>query len=131
MKEIFQKEFTLYVTGNTKNRILNNEERIPVVDEFLSLFEDGYEMPAFGVSLHHLTIKDMKERRYLIFEFKEPAKYEEYPFEALAVLAEPNSAGFNLLRRVHGKWDGRCLYWQTNKNMAALCAKLDKLEENV
>lgn len=119
------------MTGKDKNRILKFEERIPIVAEFLSLLEDGYEMPAFGVSLDHLTRKDMQERRYLIFEFEKPAKYEEYPYEALAVLVEPNFTGFHLLRRVNGKWDGRCLYWQTEKNMAALSANLDKLEENI
>ena len=97
MKEIFQKEFTLYVTEKDKNSVLNSEIRIPIVKEFISLFDDGYEMPAFGVSLNDLTLKDMKENRYLIFEFEKSAEYEGYPYEALAVRVEPNSTGFNLL----------------------------------
>lgn len=76
-------------------------------------------MPAFGVSIHALTLEEMKSGRWVEFIFGRTYEYNGMPFEKLLVKVESQFRGFNLIRyNAACGYEGRCFYLDlVTKNM--------------
>ena len=87
------------------------EELIKKLNE---VFSCGHLAPAFGVSLHDLTVKEMQNGDWIKLHYSEELEKNGLPFTALLFKKE-NVYGTNLIREYNGKYDGRCIYMDFNK----------------
>ena len=86
----------------------------------MDMIYNSYEMPAFGVSIHEHTMQALQSGFWIKFNFKEQMKHNDMPFDALLVNIMPNDKGFNLIREVDGKYEGRCFYLNLENDMQSL-----------
>lgn len=110
----------VYNDNNISQYDRGTEKYDYILGEWSGLIADGYEMPAYGVSLDELTRKDMKCGLWVEFVFDGRCEYNEMPFEKLLVKVEEEYMGFNVVRYMSDVgYSGRCFYIQLNgKNMA-------------
>ena len=73
-------------------------------------------MPAFGVSLHNETLNEIKSNCWLQVNFNKEIVKNGLPFNALLFRLE-ETQGFNLIRLYDGKYEGRCLFLDLDKEM--------------
>lgn len=88
-------------------------------DKILQLWQitvnSGYEMPAFGVSIHELTIEDMQKGLHIEFLFDKLNYHNEMPFDSLLLKLQENQYGYQLIRHYEDKYQGRCFYVNTTE----------------
>ena len=79
----------------------------------------AHDMPALGVSLNHLTVKELEKNLWVEFDFGKALVCNEMPFEKLLVQVGKEYYGFNLIRYNSDRgYDGRCFYLDLDgKNM--------------
>ena len=80
-----------------------------VCDNLYQLFSTSRVEPAFGVSLHEETIKEMKTGDWLQINFKNQQIKNNLPFDKLLFKLD-ETYGFNLIRSYKNRYDGRCIY---------------------
>ncbi len=106
----------LYKDG--KEKIINKDSK--EFEKILQLWQitvnAGYEMPAFGVSIHELTMKDLQNGLHIEFLFDGVMYHNEMPFDSLLVKLQENQGGYQLIRHTDNKYQGRCLYINTIDN---------------
>ncbi len=105
---------TLYKNGKSKTFEKDSQEYTEILDAFLEMIRDSNEMPAFGVSLHDLTLKAMQAGVWIKFQFPEQMEHSEMPFNGLLVQVDSTFQGFNIIREVDGQYSGRCYYLDLN-----------------
>lgn len=104
--------------------IYNNGELVNLssdeFDKFENLFSDALEnsrqTPAYGVSIHDLTIKEMKSGIWLRFKFEQTIYKSQMPFDELLMKIDKNSYGVNIIRGNNGRYEGRCYYLELENN---------------
>lgn len=111
----------LNIDGESKDTFVGDEDYMKILNTFNEMIDGSHQMPALGVSIHELAIEGRKHGTWLEFNFDKTYCFNDLPFDALLIEIEPNFGGFNLIRRVDGRYDGRCLYLNlNNKNMQVL-----------
>lgn len=73
--------------------------------------------PAFGVSLHDETIKQIQSGTWLKLNFDKTMEKNGLPFDALLFQLE-DGYGINLIREYKGRYEGRCIYLNFFDNIA-------------
>ncbi len=92
-----------------------------LISALSAMNKDGYEMPAFGVSIHDLTVKELENGVWLAFNYNDTNSHNGMPFDRLLVQLHPDDCGYNLIRGNGGRYEGRCFYYNLNKgNMSEL-----------
>lgn len=91
-----------------------------ILDGWAKLIDGSHDMPAFGVSINDLTLKALKEGKWVEFDFGNTYKFNGLPFEKLLIEVKPEFYGFNLIRYTSAAgYYGRCIYLDlVNKNMS-------------
>ncbi len=74
------------------------------------MLKDSRWMPAYSVSLHTETIKEMQQGVWLKLEYNGTKWAEEMNFDTLLIKVEPTFQGFNIIRGNVGIYEGRCYY---------------------
>lgn len=67
-------------------------------------------MPAFGVSIDELTRREMKQGLWTEFRYEKETSCAGMAFDRLLVCVKEEFRGFNVVRHVQGKYQGRCFY---------------------
>lgn len=111
---------TIFKDGKEKTFPNTSSEFDDLLTKFMDMIYDSYEMPAFGVSIHEHTMQALQSGFWIKFNFKEQMKHNDMPFDALLVNIMPNDKGFNLIREVDGKYEGRCFYLNLENDMQSL-----------
>ncbi len=111
---------TIFKDGKEKTFPNTSSEFDDLLTKFMDMIYDSYEMPAFGVSIHEHTMQALQSGIWIKFNFKEQMKHNDMPFDALLVNIMPNDKGFNLIREVDGKYEGRCFYLNLENDMQSL-----------
>ena len=101
---------TIFKDGKEKTFPNTSTEFDKIKTEFMDMIYNSYEMPAFGVSIHEHTMQALQSGTWVQFNFKEQLKHNDMPFDALLINVSPDYQGFNLIRQVNGKYEGRCFY---------------------
>ena len=91
----------------------------------------SHEMPAFGVSIDEYTRKDRQKGIWMELVFDSPCKHEGMDFDSLLINVTENAYGFNLIRKVNGKYDGRCFYLSLDNSTKPLYTLLNELGEKL
>ena len=67
-------------------------------------------MPAFGVSIDELTRREMKQGLWTEFRYEKETSCAGMAFDRLFVCVKEEFRGFNVVRHVQEKYQGRCFY---------------------
>lgn len=114
-------QINVYNEGTKTEYCAGGDEYKKILASWTEMIEGAHDMPAFGVSLNGLTVKEMKTGLWVEFDFKQTLQHKEMPFEKLLVEVGKESQGFNLIRYspVYG-YEGRCFYLDlVGKNMSS------------
>ena len=95
------------------------EEYNKILVSWNEMIDGAHDMPAYGVSLNHLTVKELEKNLWVEFDFGRALECNEMPFEKLLVQVGKEYYGFNLIRYTSERgYDGRCFYLDlVGKNM--------------
>ena len=67
-------------------------------------------MPAFGVSIDELTRREMKQGLWTEFRYEKETSCAGMAFDRLLICVKEEFRGFNVVRHVQEKYQGRCFY---------------------
>lgn len=115
LNEILNKLESIDVFTNGKQQtLLPSESKFhKIVEKLTEVFNTSHIEPAFGVSLHDLTMQAIKQDKWLQLNFNEELTINNLPFTSLLLKAE-ETFGLNLTRKFNGKYEGRCIYLVLN-----------------
>ncbi|MEG1499806.1 MAG: hypothetical protein RR400_01895 [Clostridia bacterium] len=100
-----------------------NEKFESIMSDFLEGTKCSHEMPAFGVSINDLTLKDMQSGEWIEFAFDKENIYMGMPYEKILIKLSKGDCGANLIRFTkENGYTGRCFYLDN--------ISLDKLLDN-
>lgn len=101
----------IMVTDNGNKSIFekNNQEYNKIINNLKNVYSNGFIMPAFGVSLHSETIKQLKNGKWLELVYNESQEKNGLAYESLLIKLE-SGYGFNIIRKYNNKYEGRCIY---------------------
>lgn len=120
-KVIVSKEGSDYVfeKGNDKYEY--------IIKSLQKLTENSHEMPAYGVSLDEETRKERQNGLWIELVFDSPCKHEGMDFDSLLIEVKPEYHGFNLIRKVNGKYEGRCFFISLDKSTNQFYKEMSEL----
>lgn len=98
----------------------NSEEFNKILQTYNKTIQNGYEMPAFGVSIHENTISSLNSGLHVKFIFLDTQKHGQMEFEELLISINKDHMGFNIIRKINGKYEGRCYYMNLNEGTTNL-----------
>ena len=105
----------VYNQGTKTAYSAGGKEYASVLTVWNKMIAGAHEMPAYGVSLNHLTVEEMQKNLWLEFDFGKELLHNEMPFEKLLVNVGKEYYGFNLIRYTSKRgYDGRCFYLDLN-----------------
>lgn len=99
----------IFNDGKCNTLDAKDEKFLFLIDKLKDTFSHGHLMPAFGVSIHNLTIKEMRQGDWIKLNFNKEQEKNGLPFSALLFRID-NVYGMNLIREYEGRFDGRCIY---------------------
>ena len=105
----------LYNDGKVKTFEKGSLEFEKIIQLWQITVNSGYEMPAFGVSIHELTMQSLQSGTHIEFVFDEVNYHNDMPFDSLLLSLQPNQYGYQLIRHYDDKYQGRCLYVNTTE----------------
>lgn len=91
-----------------------------IITALAEISQGSHDMPAFGVSLDAETRQARLSGVWLELVFDGEKYFNDYNFTSLLFQVKPDDSGFNLIRKIDGKYEGRCLYLALDGNMQAL-----------
>lgn len=98
-----------------------------IITALAEISQGSHDMPAFGVSLDAETRKARMSGMWVELIFDGEKYFNNYNFDSLLFQVKPDDSGFNLIRQVDGKYEGRCLYLSLAGTMQALADTLKAL----
>lgn len=112
---------TVYNNGETTTYSKDSNEFNDIISALLSITSNSHQMPAFSVSLDRETRLALKNGLWLELNFNHTYTASELPFSSLLIEVNKQYTGFNIIRKLNGKYDGRCFYLDlVNTNMQPL-----------
>lgn len=111
-----------------KDGVLVECEENRINEELSLMLENSRDMPAFSVSIHIDTIKEIMRGCWLKLQYRETKAVNDMHFDELLIKVEQNVNGFNVIRGNKGIYEGRCYYIDLdNKSMNGLYNYISKL----
>ncbi len=101
-----------------------------VIKELCKVTENSNEMPAFGVSIDKLTREKKQTGLFIELEFPCEHWHNEMNFETLLIEVNKDFSGVNIIRKVNGKYEGRCFYLNLANTMESLYSAIEKMSLN-
>lgn len=126
--DVFEYAQNIYVynQGNKCEYASGSDGYKKIMESWNEMLDGAHPMPAFGVSINNLTLKEMQSGVWVEFEFGKEHIVYGMPFERLLINVNETYCGFNIVRYTseYG-YDGRCYYLDlVNKNMSNFYADL-------
>lgn len=101
---------TIYKDGLKTEYEKDSDEFGEILLSLNSITIGAREMPAYGVSLHEETIKEMQSGYWVELNFNKTKTYSEMPFDSLLIKVEKEWLGFDIIRGQKGVYEGRCFH---------------------
>ena len=89
---------------------ISSDQQEKFEELFCNALEGAQQMPAFGVSLHDLTMQNMKEGLWIKFIYNKTIVKSEMPFDSILINITKDCHGINLIRGNDEIFEGRCYY---------------------
>ena len=96
---------TLYKDGVKVD--INTQE---VLRQFKFMVELAYYMPGVGLVKDSVIQKERAKGYWLEFSYMDKVTFAEYEFTSLMIRLQPHLDGFNVVRGVDGKYEGKTYY---------------------
>ncbi|MDE5617881.1 MAG: hypothetical protein K2I79_00125 [Clostridia bacterium] len=106
--------------ASVANLVPSDKDFELLLQNISAMNKDGYEMPAFGVSIDKLTKNEIQKGVWLRFYYNSGCTHNEMPFDELMIKIQPKDCGYNIIRGNSGVYDGRCFYYNLNKGDMSL-----------
>ena len=120
-------QIVYYCDGVATTYDRDDVEFAKMVAALAAISQGSHDMPAFGVSLDAETRQARQSGMWVELIFDGEKYFNDYNFDSLLFQVKPDDAGFNLIRQVNGKYEGRCLYLSLDGPMQALADTLKAL----
>ncbi len=117
----YQNHVSCYAKGDQKYE--------DIIKEYKTMLSGCREMPALGVSLDEDIKEAKKSGMWIELIFNTTVYYNEMPFDALLIEVVSNYTGFNIHRKVNGKYQGRCYYINLASDMSNLHALVTQISK--
>lgn len=101
---------TVYKDGLKTEFEKGSDEFSEILLSLKSITTGAREMPAYGVSLHEETIKEMQSGYWIELNFDKTKTHNEMPFDSLLIKVEKEWLGFDIIRGQKGVYEGRCFH---------------------
>lgn len=109
----------IHTNGNKKVLTKNDTKFNLIIENLNKTFANSRLMPAYGVSLHEETIKEIKKGVWLEINFDSELEINELLFTSLLFKLEP-TYGLNIIRLYNNKYEGRCIHVDFMENVDLL-----------
>ena len=113
---------------NKTTTLARGDEKFELVLSALENMTAGSrQMPAFGVSLDEETRKAMQDGTWIELVYDDTMEVSGMKFESLLIEVKENYSGINIIRKVNGKYEGRCFYLDLSGGMKVVAATLQDM----
>ena len=103
-------DICLYIDGKAQIYPRGEERFDALLAAWTEMTAGAHRMPAFGVSIDRLTREELSGGIWLEFLFSAEQTCAGMPFKSLLIKVERGYKGFNVIRCLHGRYEGRCYY---------------------
>lgn len=103
-----------HVDGISREHESDSQEYKNILSMLDTLCENSRDLPALGVSLHNETKEALGNGVWLELIYSDTLYHNEMPFDSLLINVQPNYMGFDLIRGMRGKYEGRCFHLSIN-----------------
>ena len=99
------------IADGTTTSLAKGDEKFELILSALENMTAGSrQMPAFGVSLDEETRKAMQSGTWVELIYDNTMEVSGMSFESLLIEVKENYYGINIIRKLNGKYEGRCFY---------------------
>ena len=116
----FTTRIEIFYNGQKNIFLKSDKEFDLILNSLKTITKNSHDMPAFGVAIHNEVLRALKYGYWIELVFNNKNTFNNMPFESLLIEVNSEHTGFNLFRKVNGKYDGRCFYLTLNCNMKPL-----------
>ena len=111
----------VYIEGESAAYPVGSEKFEEICASWNNMLDGAYTMPAFGVSLHEETLREMGRGVWAEFEFDGQYSSDGMTYEKLLVTVRPDWRAFNIVRyTAESGYYGRCFHYNLGgKDMSA------------
>lgn len=110
LPEIFSEAQMVKVYNDGQEIVMSQQVKSEFDTLFVEALDDARQMPAFGVSIHKLTVEEMKSGIWVKFIYQQTMEADGMPFDELLVHVQKDMHGVNIIRGNGGTYNGRCFY---------------------
>lgn len=110
LPEIFSEAQMVKVYNDGQEIVMSQQVKSDFDTLFVEALDDARQMPAFGVSIHKLTVEEMKSGIWVKFIYQQTMEADGMPFDELLVHVQKDMHGVNIIRGNGGSYNGRCFY---------------------
>ena len=103
-----------YVDGISREYENDSQEYKDILSTLNTLCENSRDLPALGVSLHNETKEALSKNVWIELIYNNTIYHNEMSFDSLLINIQPNYMGFDLIRGLNGKYEGRCFHLSIN-----------------
>lgn len=108
----YAQSVSITIDGETEAYAVGTPKFNSVCAAWNDMLVGAHLMPAFGVSINDLTLREMQKGVWAEFAFGGEFSAGGMPFEKLLINAQPDWSGFNVIRYSAKRgYDGRCFYY--------------------
>lgn len=134
LPEIFSEAQMVKVYNDGQEIVMSQQVKSDFDTLFVEALDGARQMPAFGVSIHKLTVEEMKSGIWVKFIYQQTMEADGMPFDELLVHVQKDMHGVNIIRGNGGSYNGRCFYLDLNGTLDEVydfLANLENEEETV
>ena len=128
LPEIFSEAQMVKVYNDGQEIVMSQQVKSDFDTLFVEALDDARQMPAFGVSIHKLTVEEMKSGIWVKFIYQQTMEVDGMPFDELLVHVQKDMHGVNIIRGNGGYYNGRCFYLDLNGTLDEVYDFLANLE---
>ena len=128
LPDIFGEAQMVKVYNDGQEIVMSEESKSDFDTLFVEALDNARQMPAFGVSIHKLTVEEMKSGIWVKFIYQQTMEADGMPFDELLVHVQKDMHGVNIIRGNGGSYNGRCFYLDLNGTLDEVYDFLANLE---
>ena len=128
LPDIFGEAQMVKVYNDGQEIVMSEESKAEFDTLFVEALDNARQMPAFGVSIHKLTVEEMKSGIWVKFIYQQTMEADGMPFDELLVHVQKDMHGVNIIRGNGGSYNGRCFYLDLNGTLDEVYDFLANLE---
>lgn len=105
---------------------LSEQEQIDLKEQIEMLFSKSHTMPSFGVAFDDMFDEIIQNGTFIRLKFDNVIKINDLPFDELIFNVSDQNYGVDLIRRIGGVCQGRCVHVDfVGNNMSELSEFVD------